>query len=249
MITFKEYFEESESTNSKEPIFKLKDIPQRFSDVDEYKRLIKDSDFFRDPANAKIIAKMELDSDKASGNTQVENTIKTYNKVHEYLSKLGISGDRILDYGAGLGIAARQFRTHSFEPNPPEIDTKHHYTPTYRDMAEIRSGYDGVVSLNVMNVLPIQDRIDAITTIGNILSENGIAIIQARTRGDVLGVRPLVMFGDESVLAIGSKAIQYQKGFTQAEFSNFVSSLLPGFEVYKPTGLKINGVYVEVKRK
>ena len=156
--------------------------------------------------------------------TQRANTIGTYRKIKSKLKE-----GNTLDYGAGLGLGTSILESDSFEPFPQTS-----FNPTYTDLNNIPAdGYDNVVALNVLNVLPKARRNDAVRGIGRSLKVNGTAFIT--TRG-------IDVYGNKQNPARGTKGAEqgsivtsnnsFQKGFTQTELAGYIQSILgSGFSV------------------
>ena len=157
--------------------------------------------------------------------TQRANTAGTYNKIKSKLKE-----GNTLDFGAGLGLGTEILKSDSFEPFPPA-----NFVPTYQAVQQIpENSYDNIVSLNVLNVLPKASRNDAVRTIGRSLKVNGTAFIT--TRGmDIYGNKQNPARGlrsDEVGSIITADGQSFQKGFTQAELTGYIQSMLgSGFSV------------------
>jgi len=209
-------------------------IPTSWKDVDRYIKALEKTPFFA--SNEKLLKRLS-DAERASENTQRANTEKTYDRVHMFFKEHGIKKN-ILDYGAGLGIAARKYNTHSFEPNA--VDWK----PTMSKISQIKGPYDGIVCLNVLNVLPLEVRNEAVTKIGSVLGMKGAAVIMVRSDSDVNKSNPLIVFGKDGKggrITMGSKTAQYQKGFDIKELVEYVSMLLNGYYVipFRPPNMEM----------
>ena len=156
--------------------------------------------------------------------TQRANTVGTYNKI-----KLKLKEGNTLDYGAGLGLGTSILESDSFEPFPQTS-----FNPTYTDLNDIPAdSYDNVVALNVLNVLPKARRNDAVRGIGRSLKVKGTAFIT--TRGiDIYGNKQSPTRGTKGaeVGSIVTSNNSFQKGFTQAELTGYIKSMLgSGFSV------------------
>ena len=163
-----------------------------------------------------------------SGDTQVSNTVSTYRKVKDKHFK-DVPAEDILDYGAGLGRASEEMGFDSFEPFP-----KGGFTPTYTDASQISREYNGVINNAVLNVLPRQQRVEAVRGIGKSLAVGGKAVIMARGRGflkSLVNPRPY-----EDGVITGKDT--FQKGFAKQELMDFIRSILgPDFKVAEtPSG-------------
>lgn len=154
--------------------------------------------------------------------TAVATTGGTYDKAYTILRDLiGKAQPRILDYGAGRGHGSIQHGLDSFEPFVES------FTPTYRKSADIpRNSYEGLLNLNVLNVLPPELRREAVETMVDTLQPGGYGIISVRGR-DVLSAlkNPASQAMDEPMSLLTSKGT-YQKGFTQPELLDYLRSLL-----------------------
>jgi hypothetical protein len=158
--------------------------------------------------------------------TQRANTLPTYQKA---LDALGVSeGDEVLDYGAGLGLGAdaatlRGARVSTFEPLP-----QGEFKPTYMTPDEVPAeSADKVLNMNVLNVLPREDRDKAVLTIGKALKPGGSAIVNVRPESDIKAAKTAVKADDEGGFIMGTgKERTYQKGFTQKELRQYLQETL-----------------------
>ena len=157
-----------------------------------------------------------------SGDTQVSNTISTYRKVKDKHFK-DVPAEDILDYGAGLGRASEEMGFDSFEPFP-----KGGFTPTYTDASQISREYTGVINNAVLNVLPRQQRVEAVRGIGKSLAVGGKAVVMARGRGFLKSLVNPKPYEDGVITGKDT----FQKGFTKQELIDFIRSILgPNFKV------------------
>jgi SAM-dependent methyltransferase len=146
--------------------------------------------------------------------TQISGTLPTYQKA---AALLGTSG-RGIDYGAGLGLGARELGFDSFEPFP-----RSGFTPTYTDPATIPSlSYDMLTNFNVLNVVPREVRDDLVSNIGRVIAPGGKGLITTRGR-DVMSAQGTP--GPEPMSLITSRDT-YQKGFTQPELQDYLRYIL-----------------------
>jgi hypothetical protein len=164
------------------------------------------------------------------------STIPSYAKAREILS----SKKRILDFGAGRGQGASLIGADTFEPYPREG-----FSPSYNSVTDIPSGsYDGLTSLNVLNVMPREVRDDAVRNIGRVLMDGGEAVITTRGR-DVMTANGVD--GPEPMSRI-TTADTYQKGFTQQELIDYVSNVLGEGYVVSSLPQKVGAAGVLVKK-
>lgn len=156
-----------------------------------------------------------------SQKTQRGNTTPSYTKAKNLLDSLGVKG-KILDYGAGKGFGTKALgRTaESFEPFPPDD-----FKPDYGDEDQIPAGkYDGVVSLNVLNVLEKKERDTAVLNMAKSLKPGGYIVIGARGTS-VPKEAPRARKGAEAYSVILSDG-RYQKGFSQKELNGYIGDTL-----------------------
>ena len=170
--------------------------------------------------------------------TQRPNTVPTYQKALDLL-EVG-EGDEVLDYGAGLGLGAdaaslRGAKVATFEPFP-----QGEFKPTYTAPDEVpEASADKILNMNVLNVLPREERDKAVLTIGKALKPGGSAVINVRPAGDVKAAKTAVPADDEGGFIVGAgKEKTYQKGFTQKELKKYLEETLgTGFMVEDVKGL------------
>jgi len=158
--------------------------------------------------------------------TQIPGTLPTYKKAKDILDSEMPEG-KTLDFGAGLGLGAKELNADSFEPFPQKG-----FTPTYLDAKEIPSNsYKRLTNFNVLNVVPLEMRNEIVKDIGRVLEPGGVAVITTRGK-DVLNAKAGTP-GPEPMSVITSKDT-YQKGFTPNELVNYLQETLgEGFEVVK----------------
>ena len=180
---------------------------------------------------------------EAARKTQIAGTLGTYKKASDIFKQHGVTG-KALDFGAGLGKGTAELGkdAESYEPFP-NPDFKPHFV----DVTKIPdNSYKRIVNLNVLNVVPnlekhrIRDEI--VRNIGRVLAPGGVAIITTRGR-DVLTIKGTP--GEEPMSMISSIGT-YQKGFTQVELREYISSVLgDGFEV---KSIKLGPAGVMIKK-
>ncbi|CAB4133625.1 Cytidyltransferase-like domain containing protein [uncultured Caudovirales phage] len=161
--------------------------------------------------------------------TQIAGTLGTYKKASDIFKQHNVQG-KALDFGAGLGKGTAELGSdaESYEPFPNQD-----FKPHYIDVTKIPdNSYKRIVNLNVLNVVPNTEkhriRDEIVRNIGRVLAPGGVAIITTRGR-DVLTIKGTP--GEEPMSMISSIGT-YQKGFTQVELREYISSVLgDGFEV------------------
>jgi len=179
---------------------------------------------------------------KASGTTQVSTTTGSYVKAATILKDLGIYGD-VLDYGAGLGKGTDAMGgvmnkdVDSLEVNPERWKGKR--PVTYTSAEQIDKKYDGIVSLNVLNVVPKDIRDFIVLDIFNSLKDGGIAVISTRGfKGDIDSAKKFELGPEPKSYIIkrakdGKTVDVFQKGFDGNELVDYISELLKGKAVVK----------------
>ena len=172
---------------------------------------------------------------KASGTTQVATTTGSYVKAAEILKNLGVTGD-ILDYGAGFGLGTDAMSkvlgkgVKSLEINPENWKGKGKVT--YTDAKDIKDKFDGIVSLNVVNVVEKDMRDFIVKNIFDNLNINGTAVISSRKfKGDIDQAKNFELGPEDKSYIIkrakdGKTVDVYQKGFEGDELVNYVKGLL-----------------------
>lgn len=179
------------------------------------------------------------------GRTQRSNTTPTYEKAFDLLN-VG-EGDTVLDYGAGMGLGSVPARKRganvvTFEPIPPKD-----FTPDFTNAADIPDAVaNKVVNMNVLNVLPPAQRNEAVSSIGRSLMPNGEAIINVRSAAEVNAAKNKIKSEDGFIIGSG-KERTFQKGFTQKELKEYVSSVL-GEEYVVESVSGLSGATVKIKK-
>jgi len=173
--------------------------------------------------------------------TQISGTLPTYRKAADILDREG-SGDRYLDFGAGLGLGAKELGYDSYEPFP-----RKDFSPTYTEPDQISPrSYDKILNLNVLNVVPRDARDRIVRDIGTALDAGGVAVITTRGK-EVLSAQGNL--GPEATSIITTRGT-YQKGFSRRELVDYVRGALgPEFEVSSlnlgPAGVLVRRVGID----
>ena len=164
--------------------------------------------------------------------TQVSNTIPTYIKAANELSKHNIQGN-IGDFGAGKGLGApamakvlgRDVKT--YEPYPQN------WTPDFVNASDIPDNYfGGLANLNVLNVLPREIRDQAVLDIGRTLDKGGTGIITTRGRDLAKSVKSGIEGPEPYSVITGIDT--YQKGFNSQELQDYLKYMLgEGYDINK----------------
>jgi hypothetical protein len=168
--------------------------------------------------------------------TQRGNTLPTYQKAFDIL---GVQeGDDVLDYGAGMGLGAeaaklRGANVMTFEPFPQK-----EFKPDFTSPQDVpEASATKVLNMNVLNVLPPEERAQAVLTIGKALKPGGSAVINVRPTTDVNSAKNKTKSEDGWIIGTGDERT-FQKGFTQKELQEYITETLgEGFIVETVKGL------------
>ena len=133
--------------------------------------------------------------------TQVATTGGTYGKARSLLDQLGV-GDNVIDYGAGRGHGTPILRGESYEPFP------NNWTPDYTSPPD--KEYQGVVNLNVLNVLPPEIRDQVAGEILDRIQKDGYGLVGARSFSDVMSAKNPQVLPDGGIM---TNKGTYQYGF------------------------------------
>ena len=169
--------------------------------------------------------------------TQIAGTLPTYRKADVILNENAPEGGT-LDFGAGLGLSQKELGYDTYEPFPRDG-----FDPTFQSSGDIPdNSYSRITNFNVLNVVPPEMRDEIVQDIGRVLSPDGVALITTRGR-DVMSAKGIP--GDEPMSLVTSIGT-YQKGFTQTELQEYVTTTLgEGFEV---TRLNLGPAGVQVRK-
>ena len=169
--------------------------------------------------------------------TAINTTIGTYKKANKILTDL--NKKNVHDFGAGTGLGTRQLKNKkvtSHEPFVPDekILQSGGKVPTYKSIDDVltiegKASKDGIVNLNVLNVIenPIE-RSTVVKNIGELLSDDGIAIITTRGKDvatQAKNSKNAIKFSDGWLFGTGSSKT-FQKGFTQTELQKYIKEIL-----------------------
>jgi ribosomal protein L29/predicted secreted Zn-dependent protease len=172
---------------------------------------------------------------KASGTTQIPKTTSSYVNAANEFNKLNVKGI-VLDYGAGLGLGTDAMSkilgkpVESYEINPERWRGKK--SVTYTKSEDIDGKFDGIVSLNVINVVPKNIRDFIIQDIYNHLKDGGKAIISSRKfEKDIANTKNFELGPEDKSYIVkrpkdGKLINVYQKGFDGNELIDYVKEVL-----------------------
>lgn len=190
-----------------------------------------------------------------SDTTQVATTSGSYLKAALLMRPNLPPNAKVLDYGSGLGVGKMPLKDglpkdttiESYEPNPGRAP----FPPTYTSTDQINDQYDGIVNLNVLNVLEPVLRERVLSHLISLLAPGGQAVIGTRKfAGDISTVKNSTPGKEPGSLWVqrttkaGTKQV-YQKGFDGAELQRYVQRIAgPSFTVTRINGVAANGVLV-----
>jgi hypothetical protein len=199
--------------------------------------------------------KIDEELSKFSGTTQVATTTGSYVKAAEILKKLDIKG-KVLDYGAGLGLGTDAMSkvlgkdVDSYEINAERW--KGNKPVTYTKSEDIDGKFNGIVSLNVLNVVPKDIRDFILQDIYNHLENGGKAVISSRKfKGDIDGAKNFELGPEDKSYIIkrqkdGKLVDVYQKGFDGDELVDYVKEVLGDkVDIKKDNSFGATGVVIE----
>lgn len=197
-----------------------------------------------DAQNVGDVNSQPIAGQPSSATTQVATTAGSYRKAADFIMDRLPDASRILDYGAGLGLGTDAMRraagiqVDSYEPFPERWRGSE--PPTFTASSEISGSYDGIVNLNVLNVLEPRLRDQVARDIMQKLAPGGIAVIGTRKfKGDVDQAKGAEPAGELGAVWVkrGQERV-YQKGFDGNELVNYLQSIAPaGFIVERGYGI------------
>jgi hypothetical protein len=175
-----------------------------------------------------------------SQKTQVATTGGSYQKARGILDQLGV-GDDVIDYGAGKGLGSAILRGESYEPFPQG------WTPDYTSPPNRE--YEGVVNMNVLNVLPPEIREQVANEILNSIKKDGYGVVGARSFNDVMTAKNPQILDDGGIMTSRGT---YQYGFGGeneglVDFLQRIANDIPDKE-FEITPEKIAATGAKIKR-
>jgi hypothetical protein len=193
----------------------------------------------------KKVAKPKESYKDNSATTQITGTTGSYRKAAKTVSENN-KGGSVLDYGAGKGKGTDEMskelgvKVDSYEPNAENWQGSK--PVDYEKAEDIDKKYDSVVSLNVVNVVPKEQRDFIVKDIFDKLNEGGVALISSRPwSGDIANTKNYKEGPEEKSVLVkkvrdGEVVDVYQKGFDNNELVDYAKELLgPNAEVTKDT--------------
>lgn len=179
------------------------------------------------------VRKFAIAGQPGSDSTQVATTTGSYRKAAEHIKRTIPNAKNILDYGAGRGLgsdAMRQesgIRVDSYEPIPTNWQSE--MPLTFKVTDQISEKYDGVVNLNVLNVLEPKLREEVVIDIIDKIAPGGVAVIGVRKfKGDVDTAKNSTPAQEEKAIWVKKPSgPTYQKGFDGNELVDYLKGIVP----------------------
>ena len=192
-------------------------------------------------ASEKLSTGQDYDLSNAQ-KTQVATTGGSYEKARGILDRFGV-GDDVLDYGAGRGHGTPILRGKSYEPFP------NNWTPDFTGLTPPDQEFEGVVNLNVLNVLPPEMRKEAAEGILNAIKKDGYGVVGARSYPDVMSGKTNELLPDGGVMT-GRGTYQYGFGGENEALVDYLKRIAEGIpdKEFEITPEKIAATGAKIKR-
>ena len=162
--------------------------------------------------------------------TQITSTVKTYQRIGDWMQSQGIEGAKVLDASSGLGAGTQALRDMGFDVEDVEpYPSENREAPTYTRYEDVNGKYDVVISNAVLNVIPDDWRADVLRSMADKVKEGGKLIINVRDAKSIESQKQKIELDSPSeILVTDSKGNirAYQKGFTKSELKAYVESEL-----------------------
>ena len=198
------------------------------------------------------------------GKTAISTTTGTYKKMNKILDDNNVK--TVHDFGSGLGLGSKEFVDKKVTSHEPfvaieKIIQSKGKVPDYKSADDVilKEGFSskqGVVNANVLNVIsdPIE-RANVVKQIGQLVSDDGVAIITTRGEKEILNQakksKNAQEFADGFIFGSGDNKT-FQKGFSQKELEKYVQDILGDlFKVEKipnKYGIGTSGVIIKKVR-
>jgi hypothetical protein len=195
------------------------------------------------------------------GKTAISTTTGTYKKMNKILDDNNVK--TVHDFGSGLGLGSKEFVDKKVTSHEPfvaieKIIQSKGKVPDYKSADDVilKEGFSskqGVVNANVLNVIsdPVE-RANVVKQIGQLVSDDGVAIITTRGEKEILNQakksKNAQEFADGFIFGSGDNKT-FQKGFSQKELEKYVQDILGDlFKVEKipnKYGIGTSGVIIK----
>lgn len=179
------------------------------------------------------------DEDSKKGQTtQIAGTVKTYEKVGNFIKSKLPKDAKILDASSGMGLGTLALRdigidVEDIEPYPGGDRMKTN-PPTFYGVDAYeqarRSGkqYDYIISNAVLNVIPDDWRQSVLHDMASLLKVGGQMFINVRKKGEEKNIKNKIELDSPQEVLVGTpeRIVSYQRFFTPKELADYVKSEL-----------------------
>lgn len=179
------------------------------------------------------------DEDSKKGQTtQITGTVKTYEKVGNFIKSKLPKDAKILDASSGMGLGTLALRdmgieVEDIEPypggdrmktNPPTFYGVDAYEQARRNGQQ----YDYIISNAVLNVIPDDWRQSVLHDMASLLKVGGKMFINVRKKGEEKNIKNKIELDSPQEVLVGTpeRIVSYQRFFTPKELADYVKSEL-----------------------
>lgn len=179
------------------------------------------------------------DEDSKKGQTtQITGTVKTYEKVGNFIKSKLPKDAKILDASSGMGLGTLALRDMGIEVEDiepyPGGDRMKTNPPTFYGVDAYeqarRSGqqYDYIISNAVLNVIPDDWRQSVLHDMASLLKVGGQMFINVRKKGEEKNIKNKIELDSPQEVLVGTpeRIVSYQRFFTPKELADYVKSEL-----------------------
>lgn len=178
------------------------------------------------------------ENSKKGQTTQIAGTVKTYEKVGNFIKSKLPKNAKILDASSGMGLGTLALRdmgikVEDIEPYPGGDRMKTN-PPTFYGVDAYeqarRSGkqYDYIISNAVLNVIPDDWRQSVLHDMASLLKVGGQMFINVRKKGEEKSIKNKINLDSPQEVLVGTpdRIVSYQRFFTPKELADYVQSEL-----------------------
>ena len=179
------------------------------------------------------------DEDSKKGQTtQITGTVKTYEKVGNFIKDKLPKDAKILDASSGMGLGTLALRNMGIEVEDiepyPGGDRMKTNLPTFYGVDAYeqarRSGkqYDYIISNAVLNVIPDDWRQSVLHDMASLLKVGGQMFINVRKKGEEKNIKNKIELDSPQEVLVGTpdRIVSYQRFYTPKELADYVKSEL-----------------------